>query len=166
MLTFGGEMVVRMRDDTSDYTSARYATMMTMLLAAVAAEHGPAASAVMLHRLTGRDPSGKHLATDELPEDHEKLNLFAATKTIDEIYLADLNKRMTEVLKTHPQHHTSSNLDELVQNLRNIKMEKNFEMPFAASLIAHLLNSSSADTRICGRTQPGFDEVAELLRIA
>lgn len=166
MLTFGGEMVVRMRDDTSDYTSARYATMMTMLLAAVAAEHGPAASAVMLHRLTGRDPSGKHLATDELPEDHEKLNLFAATKTIDEIYLADLNKRMTEVLKTHPHHHTSSNLDELVQNLRNLKMEENFEMPFAVSLIAHLLNSSSADTRICGRTQPGFDEVAELLRIA
>ena len=165
MLTLGGEMVVRMRDDTSDYTRARYATMMTMLLAAVAAEHGPAASTVMLHRLTGRDPSGKFLATDELPEDHEKLNLFAATMTIDEIYLADVNKRMTDVLKTYPHHHTLANLDELVQNLRNIKVKENFELPFASGLIAHLLNSSSADTRVCGRTQPGFDEIAELLRI-
>jgi hypothetical protein len=165
-LTLGGDLLVRMRDDTSDYTSARYATMMTMLLASVAAEYGPAASTVMLHRLTGRDPSGKHLAPDELPEDHKKLNLFAATKTIDDIYLADLNTRMAEVLKMHPFYSTSTILDELVQNLRKIKMDENFEMPFASGLIAYLLNSSSADTRICGRTQPRFDEVAEMLRIA
>jgi hypothetical protein len=120
----------------------------------------------MFHRLTGRDPSGKSLSSDELPEDHEKLNLFAATKTFDEVYLADINQRMADSFKSHPnQSNIWANLDELTQNLRSLKTKGNFEMPFATGLIAHFLNSSSADTRICGRTQPNFDEVEELLRI-
>jgi hypothetical protein len=157
-----------MKDDTGDYTQARYGTMMTLLLASVAAEFGPAASSVMLHRLTGRDPSGKPMAPDELPEDHATLNIFKAAEAIDEVYLADLNKRVTEAINQSNQPNQAAlqrNLAELVVNLRSLKTPDSFEQPFATGWVAHSLHSSNADTRISGRQQPAFDEVAQLLKI-